>query len=58
MQYERLYDINPSGTGASTTFQYGYFVDDNFEPYYGEPLLFYPILNNGTSIRIRDEETD
>ena len=58
MQYERLYDINPSGTGASTTFQYGYFVDDNFEPYYGEPLLFYPILNNGTSIRIRDEETE
>jgi len=57
MQYERLYDINPSGSGASTTFQYGYFVDDNFEPYYGEPLLFYPILNNGTSIRIRDEET-
>ena len=58
MQYERLYDINPSGTGASTTVQYGYFVDDNFEPYYGEPLLFYPILNNGTSIRIRDEETE
>jgi len=57
MQYERLYDINPSGTGASTTVQYGYFVDDNFEAYYGEPLLFYPILNNGTSIRIRDEET-
>ena len=58
MQYERLYDINPIGTGASTTVQYGYFVDDNFEPYYGEPLLFYPILNNGTSIRIRDEETE
>ena len=58
MQYERLYDINPSGTGASTTVQYGYFVDDNFEPYYGEPLLFYPILNNGTSIRIRDYDLD
>ena len=58
MQYERLYDINPIGTGASTTVQYGYFVDDNFEPYYGEPLLFYPILNNGTSIRLRDEETE
>ena len=57
MQYERLYDIDPSGTGASTTVQYGYFVDDNFEPYYGEPLLFYPILNNGTSIRIRDYDT-
>ena len=39
MQYERLYDINPSGTGASTTFQYGYFVDDNFEPYYGETFI-------------------
>ena len=58
MQYERLYDIDPSGSGASTTVQYGYFVDDNFESYYGEPLLFYPILNNGTSIRIRDEETE
>ena len=57
MQYERLYDIDPSGSGASTTVQYGYFVDDNFEPYYGEPLLFYPILNNGTSIRIRDYDT-
>ena len=57
MQYERLYDINPSGSGASTTIQYGFFVDDNFEPYYGEPLLFYPILNNGTSMKIRDEET-
>ena len=57
MQYERLYDIDPSGSGASTTAQYGYFVDDNFEPYYGEPLLFYPILNNGTSIRIRDYDT-
>jgi len=58
MQYERLYDIDPNGTNASTTVQYGYFVDDNFEPYYGEPLLFYPILNTGTSIRIRDEETE
>jgi hypothetical protein len=58
MQYERLYDIDPNGTNASTTVQYGYFVDDNFEPYYGEPLLFYPILNNGTSIRIRDYDLD
>ena len=57
MQYERLYDINPI-TPTSTDVQYGYFVDDNFESYYGEPLLFYPILNNGTSIRIRDEETE
>jgi len=56
MQYERLYDINPSGSGASTTVQYGFFVDDNFESYYGEPLLFYPILNNGTAIKIRDAD--
>jgi len=57
MQYERLYDINPNGSAASTTIQYGFFVDDNFESYYGEPLLFYPILNNGTTMRIRDEDT-
>ena len=38
--------------------QWGYFVDDNQEPYFGSPLLFYPIRNdNGTSIRIRDTET-
>ena len=23
--------------------QWGYFVDDNQEPYFGSPLLFYPI---------------
>ena len=57
MQYERLYDIDPNGSAASTTIQYGFFVDDNFESYYGEPLLFYPILNNGNAMRIRDEET-
>ena len=56
MQYERLYDINPS-TPTSTDVQYGYFVDDNFESYYGEPLLFYPInISNGTRIRILDQE--
>ena len=56
MQYERLYNLNPNDN-VSTTIQYGYFVDDNFEPYYGEPLLFYPILNNGTSMRIIDADT-
>ena len=56
MQYERLYNLNPNNN-VSTTIQYGYFVDDNFEPYYGEPLLFYPILNNGTSMRIIDADT-
>ena len=56
MQYERLYNLNPNDN-VSTTIQYGYFVDDNFESYYGEPLLFYPILNNGTSMLIIDENT-
>ena len=57
MQYERLVDINPVGTGALTTIQYGFFVDDNFEAYYGEPLLFYPILNNGNAMKIIDADT-
>ena len=57
MQYERLVDTNPVGSGVSTTIQYGYFVDDNQEPYYGEPLLFYPILNNGNAMKIIDADT-
>jgi len=52
MQYERLYDVNG---GASTTIQYGRFVDDNDESYFGEPLLFYPIRQvGGTALRIQD----
>jgi hypothetical protein len=57
MQYERLVDTNPVGSGALTTIQYGFFVDDNFEAYYGEPLLFYPILNNGNAMKIIDADT-
>ena len=55
MQYERLYDVDG---GASTDVQWGYFVDDNQESYFGSPLLFYPIRQSGgTSIRIRDTIT-
>ena len=55
MQYERLYDVQG---GASTAVQYGFFVDDNLEPYFGMPLLFYPIRQiNETAIRIRDTES-
>jgi len=54
MQYERLYDVQG---GASTTAQYGFFVDDNLEPYFGMPLLFYPIRQiNETAIRIIDTD--
>ena len=56
MMYERLYNVVDD---ASTTIQYGYFVDDNQEPYYGEPLLFYPILQNSntTTIALKNETT-
>jgi len=48
MQYERLYNQSNS---AATTIQYGRFVDDNQESYFGKPLLFYPIKQtNGTEI--------
>ena len=56
MQYERLYDDNPSNSIGNTTIQYGFFVDDNFESYYGDPLIFYPILNSGTEMKIIDAD--
>ena len=56
VQYERLYDVQG---GNATTIQWGYFVDDNRESYFGEPLLFYPIRQgNGTEIAIKWTESD
>ena len=40
MKYERL--IN-NANNKPTDIQYGFFVDDNLDPYFGKPLLFYPI---------------
>jgi hypothetical protein len=54
LKYERLRDYN---TDAVTSIQYGYFVDDNQEPYYGKPLLFYPIRNNGNNISFVEDST-
>ena len=55
LQYERLYDVQGA---AATGVQWGYFVDDNEEPYFGSPLIFYAIRQvNTTEIRIRDTET-
>ena len=54
LKYERLIDIN---TGANTSVQYGYFVDDNQQPYFGKPLLFYPILNNGNNISFQNSSS-
>ena len=56
VQYERL--VNANG-GANTTAQYGYFVDQNQQSYFGKPLLFYPIIQTTSgglhkSISFRD----
>jgi hypothetical protein len=52
MMYERLPDIKDN---SPTTIQYGLFVDDNQESYYGSPLLFYPIRQtSATPIAFRD----
>ena len=40
LKYERLYNVDG---GAVTSIQWGYFVDDNQESYFGKPLIFYPI---------------
>ena len=58
VQYERLVNANPY-SGANTTAQYGYFVDQNQQAYFGKPLLFYPILQTTSgglhkSISFRD----
>ena len=46
MVYERLTDDN---TLESTDIMYGFFADDNQEPYIGSPLLHYATLQNPTS---------
>ena len=40
LKYERLINVNGL---TDTQIQYGFFVDDNQESYYGMPLIFYPI---------------
>ena len=42
MKYERL--IN-NANKKPTDIQYGFFVDDNLDSYFGKPLLFYPVRN-------------
>lgn len=50
--YERLIDVSTSLSNPRTTIQYGYFVDDNQEPYLGKPLLFYPIRQTSSTYPI------
>ena len=52
LQYQRLIDVD---TGNDTTIQWGWFVNESEEAYYGKPLLFYPIRQtNGTQLSYRD----
>ena len=60
MQFERLVDANTtlSPPNNETTIQWGYFVDDNSEAFFGKPLIFYPIRQTGagtTSISFLDD---
>lgn len=58
IQMERLVDVNPNLSSPQLTVQYGYFVDDNLEAYFGKPLIFYPIRqSSGTQISFRDSST-
>ena len=58
IQMERLVDVNPNLSSPQLTVQYGYFVDDNLEAYFGKPLIFYPIRQiGGTQISFRDSST-
>jgi hypothetical protein len=54
-QYERLIDLF---NGSNTNVQYGFFVDQNQQSYFGKPLLFYPVLQTGASqISFRTDQT-
>ena len=56
VMYERLF---PVGSSTATTIQYGYFTDDNQEPYYGLPLTFYAIRQlSGTAICLKRDAGD
>ena len=46
LKNERLVDANGL---TDTDIQYGFFVDDNQESYYGMPLLFYPIKQTSST---------
>jgi hypothetical protein len=55
LKYERLIDSNNENI---TNIQWGYFVDDNDESYFGKPLIFYPIRQTQSSISFLNSLTD
>jgi len=55
VMYERLVDSGITTSVTLTTVQYGYFVNDNQESYYGLPLIFYAIRQlNQNPIALKD----
>jgi hypothetical protein len=42
-QFERLTDLD---TGSQTQIVLGKFIDDNLDPYFGSPLVFYAVRHN------------
>ena len=55
LMYERLVDTGITTSVTLTTVQYGFFVDDNQESYYGLPLIFYAIRQlNQNPIALKD----
>lgn len=55
LKYERLIDLNNENI---TDIQWGYFVDDNDESYFGKPLIFYPIRQAQSSISFLNSTTE
>ena len=56
VMYERLFNV---ATNAATSVQYGYFTDDNQQPYYGSPLIFYAVyIQNGDDISLKESAND
>jgi hypothetical protein len=45
-QFERLTDLD---TGSQTEIVLGKFIDDNLDPYFGSPLVFYAVRHNITA---------
>jgi hypothetical protein len=45
-QFERLTDLD---TGSQTEIVIGKFIDDNLDPYFGSPLVFYAVRHNITA---------
>jgi hypothetical protein len=60
VMFERLWN---SSTNSTSTLMYGYFVDDNQEAYYGNPLIFYgfrrqpPLTSTSFSLKSTEAAT-